>query len=97
MRAGEPEPALFTDPAFALSKTWRLSTSNLSVEELESWGYGEVVPDGYGVAYSIQKERSVFTVTCRSEGGSGRAKVLAMRIAEAMAEIAQVCSLRPKL
>mmetsp|Transcript_6359 Transcript_6359/g.14771 ORF Transcript_6359/g.14771 Transcript_6359/m.14771 type:complete len:623 (+) Transcript_6359:326-2194(+) len=99
MLVGEKEavPDIFSDPSYTHSKTWRLSTSNLSTEELESWGYGEVVPEGYGVAYSIQKARSVFTVTCRGEAGKGRAKALARAIAEVMREIRDVCGVRSKL
>ncbi len=38
--------ALFGHPLFARSKTWYLSTSALSDEAIDGWGFGEVVPDG---------------------------------------------------
>mmetsp|Transcript_68594 Transcript_68594/g.143088 ORF Transcript_68594/g.143088 Transcript_68594/m.143088 type:complete len:626 (+) Transcript_68594:330-2207(+) len=92
VKEGEPEPALFQDAAFARSKTWELSTSNLSAEELESWGYGEVVPDGFGVAYSILRASTTFTVTSRvGKGGENRSVLLAAKIREAMKDIEALC------
>lgn len=40
---GEAVPALFTDPAFARSSHWELSTSQLSSKWFDGWGYGEGV------------------------------------------------------
>lgn len=42
---GESSP-VFDDPLFSRSKHWRVSTSHLTHEMLESWGFGEVVADG---------------------------------------------------
>ena len=41
LKEGEPLPILFTDPAFARSSHWELSTSQLSSRYLDGWGYGE--------------------------------------------------------
>ncbi|KAI8807973.1 acyltransferase ChoActase/COT/CPT [Cladochytrium replicatum] len=67
LQKGEAVPSLFTDPAFEYSKHWYLSTSQLTSEYFDGYGWGEVVPDGYGIAYMI-KERSLhFNVGCRNE------------------------------
>ncbi|CAN0248656.1 unnamed protein product, partial [Discosporangium mesarthrocarpum] len=55
--------ALFEDPAFSLSKRWRVSTSNVTHEQFDGWGWGEVVPDaGVGIAYMIKKRSMHFNV-----------------------------------
>mmetsp|Transcript_7017 Transcript_7017/g.11043 ORF Transcript_7017/g.11043 Transcript_7017/m.11043 type:complete len:627 (-) Transcript_7017:96-1976(-) len=64
-------PSIFKDPAYAKTCRWQLSTSNLSVDELESWGFGEVVPEGYGIGYSIQKDRAQFMINCKEDGAFG--------------------------
>lgn len=40
---------LFNDPVYARSKHWRMSTSHLTHEMFDAWGWGEVVPDGKAV------------------------------------------------
>ena len=69
-KADEETPALFSDPAFAASKYWAISTSNLSSEHFENWGWGEVVDDGIGVAYSVLKDELRFNVTSRTGTGA---------------------------
>lgn len=53
LKEGEDMPEVFKDEAFAKSSTWTLSTSNLTSEYLDNWGYGQVVPEGFGLSYSI--------------------------------------------
>lgn len=65
MKPGEPKPAIFTDPGFSKSCHWNLSTSQITSEYYDGYGWGEVVPDGYGIAYQV-KERSLnFNLTSR--------------------------------
>ncbi|RKP00863.1 hypothetical protein CXG81DRAFT_26448 [Caulochytrium protostelioides] len=58
----EPVPALLSDELFEYSKTWYLSTSNISSEWYQAWGFGQVVPDGLGLAYIIQRDALVITI-----------------------------------
>ncbi|EPQ56572.1 acyltransferase ChoActase/COT/CPT [Gloeophyllum trabeum ATCC 11539] len=51
LRAGEPTPALYADPLFQRSSHWVLSTSAVWSKHFPVYGWGEVVPDGFGVAY----------------------------------------------
>ncbi|KAI8142895.1 acyltransferase ChoActase/COT/CPT [Fennellomyces sp. T-0311] len=62
LRAGEPVPAIFNDPAFAYSSHWYLSTSQLSSEYFDGYGWGQVVNDGFGVAYMIKNNALHFNV-----------------------------------
>lgn len=43
--------ALFDDPVVKRSQRWVLSTSAIFSGVFEAYGWGEVVPDGFGVAY----------------------------------------------
>lgn len=44
-------PELFSDPLFTRSSRWNLSTSAIFSKHFGAYGWGEVVPDGFGVAY----------------------------------------------
>ncbi|GEM08286.1 hypothetical protein Rt10032_c05g2303 [Rhodotorula toruloides] len=63
LREGEELPALYQDPTFAQSGNWILSTSQLSSEYFAGWGYGEVVDEGYGLAYAVNNRTLRFTIT----------------------------------
>lgn len=58
----EQKPKLFTDPAFAYSSHWFLSTSQLTSEHFDGYGWGQVVDDGFGCAYMIKNNALQFNV-----------------------------------
>lgn len=64
---GESLPDLYSDPLFAKSKRWRVSTSHLTHPRFDNWGYGEVVPNGVGLSYSIHPTHINFSVTALKE------------------------------
>jgi len=64
---GDATPTLFTDPLYTRAKRWRVSTSNLTHPNFDNWGYGEVVPDGVGLAYAVHSNRCIFNVTALRE------------------------------
>eukprot|EP00538_Stauroneis_constricta_P004334 CAMPEP_0119555840 /NCGR_PEP_ID=MMETSP1352-20130426/7937_1 /TAXON_ID=265584 /ORGANISM="Stauroneis constricta, Strain CCMP1120" /LENGTH=791 /DNA_ID=CAMNT_0007602683 /DNA_START=108 /DNA_END=2483 /DNA_ORIENTATION=- len=66
---GERPPRLFSDDVFVRSKRWRVSTSQLSHPRFALWGYGEVVSDGVGLAYSIHPTSCVFSITALKQHG----------------------------
>ncbi len=47
---GEKMPSLYADSAYGKLNHWSISTSNLSSEYFENWGWGEVCEDGIGVS-----------------------------------------------
>ncbi|ORZ19070.1 acyltransferase ChoActase/COT/CPT [Lobosporangium transversale] len=59
----EEMPALFADPVFARTCRWRLSTSQISDDCFIAYGWGEVVPDGYGCAYMVKEAELYFCIT----------------------------------
>ena len=79
---GEEAPALFSDDLFLRSKRWVVSTSTLPVVP----GFGPVVEDGVGVAYDVQANCCIFTITCRRE----------MNCSEALAHHLEVALLEMK-
>jgi carnitine O-acetyltransferase len=83
---GEEIPELYTDKAFNQTNHWELSTSQLSSKFLDGWGYGEVVPDGYGLSYSIGDGYIRWTITSLKRG----TKELGHYLAEAATETRQM-------
>jgi carnitine O-acetyltransferase len=66
---GETAPALYSNPVFQRAKRWRASTSQLTHPRFALWGYGEVVPDGVGLAYSVLPRSCVFNITALKAQG----------------------------
>ena len=50
-------PTLYKDPAYAYSCKWFISTSQLSSEYFNGYGWSQVVDDGWGIAYMINENR----------------------------------------
>ena len=83
---GEEVPEIYIDKAFSQTNHWELSTSQLSSKFLDGWGYGEVVPDGYGLSYSIGDDYIRWTITSLRR----RTKQLGHYLAEAATETRQM-------
>ncbi|KEI42175.1 uncharacterized protein L969DRAFT_84046 [Mixia osmundae IAM 14324] len=83
LKEGEELPELYNDPSYSLSGHWILSTSQLSSELFDCWGYSEVVPDGYGLAYSVNNNTLRFCITSMT----GDVERLRYFIAEAATEV----------
>ncbi|ETW81552.1 hypothetical protein HETIRDRAFT_156259 [Heterobasidion irregulare TC 32-1] len=86
LREGEPLPQIYQDEAFSRTSHWELSTSQLSSPFLDGWGYGEVVPDGYGLAYAIGDNYLRWTITSLKRDTA----VLKHYLAEAATEVRQM-------
>lgn len=56
---GEPMPAIYQDASYGYTSSWFLSTSQLSSEYFNGYGWSQVVDDGFGIAYMINENRSV--------------------------------------
>jgi carnitine O-acetyltransferase len=87
----ENAPAIFADPVYKRSKHWRLSTSNLSHPRIVNWGFGQVVPDGLGVAYSIHPGSLKFNISALAE--TGWTPRFAEFLEEALEEMALIASI----
>jgi carnitine O-acetyltransferase len=54
-------PSIYKDPTYAYSSKWFISTSQLSSEYFNGYGWSQVVDDGWGIAYMINENRSAGT------------------------------------
>ncbi|KAJ1995081.1 Carnitine O-acetyltransferase mitochondrial [Coemansia sp. RSA 1358] len=66
----EAKPEIFTDSVFTSSRNWKLSTSQISDPILDAYGWGEVVDDGFGIAYRIENESLHFNVVSQRLGSA---------------------------
>ena len=55
IQEGEELPALYKDPAYTYSSTWYISSSQLSSEYFNGYGWSQVVDQGWGIAYMINE------------------------------------------
>jgi carnitine O-acetyltransferase len=62
LKEGEQKPTIFTDPVFARTCHWKLSTSQVTSEFYDGYGWGEVVADGYGIAYMVKNNSLQFNI-----------------------------------
>lgn len=60
LREGEELPEMYKDRAYGYSGTWYLSTSQLSSEYFNGYGWSQVIDDGFGIAYMINENRYVW-------------------------------------
>lgn len=57
IQEGEETPELFNDPAYSYSSTWYISSSQLSSEFFNGYGWSQVIDQGWGIAYMINENR----------------------------------------
>lgn len=68
LKEGEAVPALYQDPAYSYSSTWFISSSQLSSEYFNGYGWSQVVDDGWGIAYMINENSLQFNVCSKGLG-----------------------------
>ncbi|CAK4656895.1 hypothetical protein LEN26_015139 [Aphanomyces euteiches] len=62
---GQPEPALFSDDAWQKLGRSIISTSNCGNPSLRLFGFGPVVPEGFGIGYIIKDDGIQFCVASK--------------------------------
>jgi len=70
LKPGEEIPALFRDPMYKKSTYWNLQTSNLPSKHFNGFSYGSIVPEGFGLGYSVDKESMRFSITTPTGNGA---------------------------
>jgi carnitine O-acetyltransferase len=68
LEPGEELPAIYKDPSFAYSSKWFISSSQLSSEYFNGYGWSQVVDDGWGLAYMINENSIQFNVVSKGLG-----------------------------
>lgn len=65
---GEEVPAIYKDPAYSYSSSWYLSTSQLSSEYFNGYGWSQVIDQGFGIAYMINENSINFNIVSKGLG-----------------------------
>ncbi|TGJ84507.1 hypothetical protein E0Z10_g4276 [Xylaria hypoxylon] len=65
LEPGEELPAIYKDPAFGYSSSWFLSTSQLSSEFFNGYGWSQVIDAGFGIAYMINENSLNFNIVSK--------------------------------
>ncbi|KHN97852.1 carnitine acetyl transferase [Metarhizium album ARSEF 1941] len=68
LASDEEIPAIYKDPAFSYSSSWYLSTSQLSSEFFNGYGWSQVIDEGFGIAYMINENSINFNVVSKRLG-----------------------------
>ncbi|KAK5121570.1 hypothetical protein LTR85_004742 [Meristemomyces frigidus] len=68
LQEGEEVPDLFKDPAYTYSSTWYISSSQLSSEFFNGYGWSQVIDDGWGIAYMINENSIQFNIVSKNLG-----------------------------
>ncbi|KAL9100613.1 MAG: hypothetical protein Q9163_004029 [Psora crenata] len=68
LKEGEELPEIFKDRAYGYSGTWYLSTSQLSSEYFNGYGWSQVVDEGWGIAYMINENSIQFNIVSKGLG-----------------------------
>ncbi|ORY65498.1 carnitine O-acetyltransferase [Pseudomassariella vexata] len=68
LEPGEELPAIYKDPAFGYSSSWYLSTSQLSSEFFNGYGWSQVIDAGFGIAYMINENSINFNIVSKGLG-----------------------------
>ncbi|KAI1119404.1 acyltransferase ChoActase/COT/CPT [Nemania sp. NC0429] len=68
LEPGEEIPAIYKDPAFGYSSSWYLSTSQLSSEFFNGYGWSQVIDGGFGIAYMINENSLNFNIVSKGLG-----------------------------
>ncbi|RAL59709.1 hypothetical protein DID88_000341 [Monilinia fructigena] len=68
LEPGEELPAIYKDPTYGYSSKWFISSSQLSSEYFNGYGWSQVVDDGWGIAYMINENSIQFNVVSKGLG-----------------------------
>ncbi|RIA95026.1 acyltransferase ChoActase/COT/CPT [Glomus cerebriforme] len=91
LREGESHQ-LFTEPIFAKSQEWLLSTSGLGAgNRLSGSGFGCVYPNGYGINYLSGENLLKFGIESKYSSSETDSNVFRQNIVNALKEMRSIC------
>ncbi|TPX08467.1 uncharacterized protein E0L32_010084 [Thyridium curvatum] len=70
LEPGQEVPAIYRDPAYGYSSSWYLSTSQLSSEYFNGYGWSQVIDAGFGIAYMINENSLNFNIVSKGQGSN---------------------------
>ncbi|KAL8859267.1 MAG: hypothetical protein Q9178_004205 [Gyalolechia marmorata] len=68
LKEGEEVPEIFKDRGYTYSGTWYLSSSQLSSEFFNGYGWSQVIDEGWGIAYMINENSIQFNIVSKGLG-----------------------------
>lgn len=68
VKAQDPLPELYQDPMYSFSCSWYLSTSQLSSEYYNGYGWSQVIDPGFGCAYMINENNININIVSKKQG-----------------------------
>ncbi|KAI1143183.1 acyltransferase ChoActase/COT/CPT [Hypoxylon sp. FL0543] len=68
LEPGQELPSIYKDPAYSYSSSWYLSTSQLSSEYFNGYGWSQVIDAGFGIAYMINENSLNFNIVSKGLG-----------------------------
>lgn len=68
LEPGEEVPAIYKDPAYGYSSSWYISSSQLSSEFFNGYGWSQVIDGGFGIAYMINENSINFNIVSKNLG-----------------------------
>ena len=93
LRDGEKIPDIFKNPMYTYSQHWFLSTSQLSSNEFNGYGWSPVVPEGFGLAYMINPHWLHVNITAFKNNPLGlNPDYMAFYLTESIQELKEILS-----
>ncbi|ODV66270.1 acyltransferase ChoActase/COT/CPT [Hyphopichia burtonii NRRL Y-1933] len=89
LQPGEDIPAVFKDPVHKYSSTWYISSSQVPSEYFQSWGWSQVIDEGFGLAYLVNNDWLHVHISCK-KGNGLRSDYLKYYLTEAANELRDV-------
>jgi carnitine O-acetyltransferase len=69
---------------FKTSGSWEISTSNISDDAYEGFGFGQVIPHGIGCGYQVMGDKIVFNCTTRKDKTDGSPQKMCQMLRECL-------------
>lgn len=89
---GLPVPSIFTDPSYAHSTTFLLSTSQLTTPVMRNRpGFPAPYEEGYGVCYGLYRDFMRMTCTSKALCPTTDAGRFTMMVVQALRDMREVC------
>lgn len=87
----EEVPEIYKDPIFSYSASWYLSSSQVPSEYFQSWGWSQVIDEGFGLAYLVNSDWLHVHISCKKGNGLNSAHFKSY-LTEAANEMKQILS-----
>jgi len=86
MLQGE-ESEMLDYPLYKKSGTWEISTSNVSNDFYDGFGFGQVCSYGIGCGYIIKADKIIYNCTTRRDKQDGSPEKMCLALTEVLNEM----------